>query len=322
MTAPTVVPADQILVRCAQNESYRKAVETPEHLELVDRRARAIRMRGDLSRAERIPPAPNAGDDWQPWLDEVALIAERERARAAKLDALNAEIARCEVAIAGLAVDSDRIIRSLGFDLAATWRDVKATVRRLNGHHTAAAIVAAGDPDALAAWQGLTLLADRVDAIYAAFDWATANDPAYMNGRSEYLFDVERGDSWADESRVKNIGQVFPAWKRPAANIALMRWDHPDPRPYPAERLARLVWLVTSGAELWTPTRHELRQIRSQQIAERAHPNGPPQQQQKQAESRVLNKTPSQRTPDYSRVAAAIEARQQPTELAELGAIE
>ena len=86
------------------------------------------------------------------------------------------------------------------------------------------------------------------------------------------------------------LERFFPAWKRPAANTAIARWDTPDPRPYPEDPLAQLVWLATSGAEIWTPTRRELRELRAQKIQAVAHPNGEPDQPL--AEREVLNEPP------------------------------
>jgi hypothetical protein len=93
---------------------------------------------------------------------------------------------------------------------------------------------------------------------------------------------------------------VFPAGKAPAGDIRIVRWNQPDPRPWLTDPIEHLEWLSTSGAEVWAPTRHELR---NQKIRERAHPNGEPQAQP-QIERQFLNEVnePRSRKPNFGRV--------------------
>jgi hypothetical protein len=318
VTLPGTVPAGAVMARCAESPHYRRAIESsyPEYAVDVEKRARLIRLRGDLSlRAERIPPSPAAdADDWEGWLDRVAQIKLREWLRGEQLKTIGEEIGATEAAISGCAANPDALIRSFAADLLPVWSAIKAVVARLRGCHTAAAIVASGDPEVLGAYQELKPLAVELEDIYKQFDIVTAGDALYMHAKSDYLYESERGDDWASEARIRNIDSIFRAWKQPAADIALMRWDQPDPRKYPKDPVERVVWLVVVDAEPWMPTRQELRDLRNQKIRERAHPLGEPPQPQ--PERQVLNQPP--RPPDSSRITPALERIDPPPELAQL----
>jgi hypothetical protein len=81
-----------------------------------------------------------------------------------------------------------------------------------------------------------------------------------------------------------------------------MRWDQPDPRPWPTDDpIAQLVWLATSGAEAWVPTLDELRALREKRIDERRHPNGEPDQPR--PDRQLLNQPPRSH---YDRIADEI----------------
>jgi hypothetical protein len=288
-------PAQLIMQRCAGNPYYRKAVDSPEYREAIELRAKAMRIRGDLPRVERhhaMPPA-TADGDFGEWLDLVVQVAEHERNRTAKIEALNTLIAECEASIGGVAVNPDQLIPSLAKDLDELMRDVAEVVGQLNGCHNATAIVASDDADALSAWQELKPLRQVYDDIYQAFDWMTAGDQLYHLARSDYLY-----DDLASDARIRNIDDVFPAWKRPTGRTAFVReWEQSNPAPWPKDLSEQLVWLCTSAAEPWVPTRSQLSELRNQKMQERAHPNGVATQPQSPRQDLGPHKAPRPEPP-------------------------
>jgi hypothetical protein len=288
MTAPTTTPALRIIQRCEGNIYYRDAVATPAWSDAVALRDKLMHKRTTLQAPIRpqSPPITADVDTWlDGWLDDVARTDESERTRAAKLAALDSLITRCDLEIQAVQHNPNPVLAKLGRDMDGLMTgDIASSVRLLNGAHTPAAVVTAGDPDALGAWQELASLRDEYDKIRQAQDWTTANDHRFQNWKSEYL-----DDDLASDLSIANLDEIFPAWRRPAA--AVTRWDGPNPRPWPTDPVAQLVWLATSGAKVWVPTLVQLGELRDQRLHAARHPNGEPQPQP-QAQRQVLNNAP------------------------------
>jgi hypothetical protein len=310
MTAPAPAPptpALRIIQRCEGNPYYRAAVETPEWREALAYRERLLHKRVELQRPT--PPVKlDPSNDLDAWLDDSARVAADERARADKLAALDSEILQCDYGIQAVQSDPNPALAKLGHALEELMTaTVAPLVKRLKGARTAAGVIASGDPDVLAARKELEPARDELDKVWQAQDWLTAGDTRFFHTQSEYL-----NDRLASDLTIRNIDFVFPDWKRPAPNHALQRWDTPDARPWPKDPVEQLIWLATSGAQVWTPTTHQLRELHDQRIRDRAHPNGEPHPQ---PATEVLNSSPRASDDYYSRVVTPLETAARPAEL-------
>lgn len=290
MTAPTtpfVAPAALIMSRCADNAYYRRAVQTRDYLQAVELREVAIKRRGAVPAVASVPMPPSADVDLTGWLELVGYMAEAERVRTVQIAALDQLIATCERRIESAAARPDAILQPLAGDMAAVMAKVGEAVARLDGCHTAGEVVASGDSEKLAAFGEIRTLRSEYDQIRQAQEWALQGQHLAQISRSEYL-----DDALADDAAVANLDEIFPAWKRPAPDIALMRWDQPDPRPWPKDRTEQLIWCVTSGAQVWVPTLEELRELHNRRRLARSHPNGKPKPSKSSA-TQVLNEPPT-----------------------------
>lgn len=299
MTAPDLGlqsnPPALVIQRCMQNQYYRNAVQTPQLTQAIELRARALRMRAELTPIPPVPVPPSADVDLDDWLELTAKMADLERARAIRDEALGRLIAAQDGVISSIADNTERALTRLNESLANVMDVARKLVARLNGCHTASAIVAAGDDGALAAYQDLRRLRhDEYDPIRTAQDWLMIGDPRGDRHRSEWLYD----DDLATDLTIANLDQVFPRWKRHQAEVS-MTWTsdqpEPDPRPWPKDRVEQLIWMVTSDAKVWVPTNAELRQLGDRRMAERAHAGGAasrrPSPRLKQRQQRINKST-------------------------------
>ena len=76
-------------------------------------------------------------------------------------------------------------------------------------------------------------------------------------------------DPHASRLFIRNIDSVFPGWLDGATTTFSMSGARPDPRPWPTDPVAQLVWLSSSAAEVWLPTFAQLEQL--QQELHRKH---------------------------------------------------
>lgn len=266
-------PPQLVISRCAQNRHYRDAVETPALVDAVELRARALQMRAALPPVPAVPMPPNANADLDQWLDVTAKIADLERARATRDEALARLIAAQEATISSIASTQDRALARLHQALTGVMDVAAEIVARLNGCANAAQIVASGDPDVLGAYQDLRGLRQEYDSVRVAQGWLMVGDPRADRHRSEWLYD----DDLADDTQIANLDEVFPRWKRHQAEFSITTitdQPQPDPRPWPKDPVDQLIYLVVSPARVWVPTRTQLRELGQRRLAERAHAPG------------------------------------------------
>jgi hypothetical protein len=95
-------------------------------------------------------------------------------------------------------------------------------------------------PEAREAYKAVSEAAIRYDAIRDAH---------------RHLWD-ERPATLKDE--IRNLRKVWPNYQYQATS------NRP---PWPSNKTARLAWLVTNGADLWAPTRHEADEEEERQVA-------------------------------------------------------
>jgi len=277
--------------RIDANKYYRAAISTPQLVDALELRAAALQARSALPRIPAVPLPTNAVD-LEAWLEAVAHTGELERQRATRDDALAHLIARQDALVGSIAADADRALAILNTAMTEVMGIASVLVSRLGGHHNAAAIVAAGDPDVLAAWQDMRRLrADEYDQIRAAEGWIRAGDPRELNYRSNWLYN----DDLASDFTASNMDDLFPQWKQRKPEFAIISaTDQPqaDPRPWPNDPVEQLVWMITAGARMWVPTWAQLGELGRQRRRDRAHSSGgkqPPQRKQKPLPQRADN---------------------------------
>lgn len=255
MTAPIGAPGTQpplIVLRCTQNTFYRRAIETTEYLQALELRDKAMQTRAELP-TDSTPPLPPDIEFFDRWLASVPEFDKHAQAIAAKANALDSLIAQCNRTLSSHAMNVERAVAALATELPPIVAGITDAVGRLDGAHTPTDAITANKG---AVWNELrTEHRPIFDAFWTAFDWLTAGQEIYFHARSDYLLD----DDLASRARIRNIGSVFPAWKQPRPDTALQNWDRGDPRPWTKDPVGELVWLVTSGAELWAPTPSQLR---------------------------------------------------------------
>jgi hypothetical protein len=276
MTAPSIgmVSPQLVIDRCAQNRYYAAAVESPELLDAIELRARALRMRAELPPIPAVQVPTTADADLDAWLEIVAQTVQLELTRAAKDEALNRVIGTCDARIAGIAANSDRALTYLNEMIGNVMGIARHHVARLDGCHTAAQIVANGDPDPLAAYQDLRRLrSEEYDAVRTAQGWITSVDHREMHYRSKWLHD----DDLASDLAIGDLDRVFPQWKQHKPEFSIIATSdqpQPDPRPWPKNPTEQLIWLVISGAKVWVPTWTQLSALGRRRTEERAHAGG------------------------------------------------
>jgi hypothetical protein len=253
MTAPTGAPAALITQRCAQNPFYKTAIETPALLRVLELRDKAMSTRAVIKPPPSVPPPPTA-DAIDTWLDTVTQVSDYARNTADKTQALDSLITSCDMQIQGHTVNVEPRVAALAKELPAVLASIRDAVERLDGAHTPTEAIAAGKGDV---WNEIhTEHLTQWDAFWQAFDWITSEHQLYHRARSQYLLD----DDLASRSRIRNISSIFPAWQQPSRDTALQGWGTSDPRPWPTDRVSQLIWVVTSGAEVWAPTPQQLRE--------------------------------------------------------------
>jgi hypothetical protein len=273
MTTAIVPATCQLVVSHAEgNKYYAKAIQTPAYLEAVALWDEATRKRAQLPPIPDLP-LPNSVDDTDldDWLDVAVRVDDLQRARAVKFSALSSLITKQESIIQSIVGDKDRLLAALGQDMDAVMRQATDTVLLLNGADTPSAVIATGKGDV---WTELGSIRDEYDSIRQAQDWVLAGDHRIAGYGSPYL-----DDPLASDTQISNLDSVFPSWRTPPQNHAIIRGNTPRLQPWPPDGVGQLVWLCTSGAKVWCPTFRELDELKRRRLLERAHPNGDPQQQ-------------------------------------------
>lgn len=279
MTTPNIVltPPQLIVDRCAANHYYRAAVETDELVEAIELRARALRTRAELPPVPVVPMPAKDGAELDAWLETATQAVELERNRTVRDETLSRLIGSLDMRIAGITSNVDPALARLNDSMNSVMSIAAKLVSRLMGCHTAAAIVANGDPDPLAAYQDLRRLrANEYDAIRTAQTWVmTASTRRVINFHSDWLID----DDLADDAQIGDLDRLFPSWKRQrgADSItAITDQPQPDPRPWPKDKTEQLIWMVSSGAKVWVPTFAQLGALGRQRMEEIRHSGGAP----------------------------------------------
>lgn len=222
------------------------------------------------------------------WIDAKlsrrAELARLEQRRAALQDFRHEAQRRAESLVA---TKLDTILGALNGELTKLLVEASKAAEQLGGARTAAEAVAA---NAAPAWKKLTALADDYERLRAGQQTVT------MGLALGYWQSHDGRESHASDNYLANLDEVFPDWRDPGRGSG--RVVHVDGRvhryePWPIDPVERLVWLVTSQAQPWIPTRAELDALYAER-RRRRNPNPKPSTQP----GPMLNKTPA---PQYRR---------------------
>ncbi|MDM2643330.1 hypothetical protein PP633_01695 [Mycobacteroides abscessus] len=228
--------------------------EIPDYGRLTALRAKLIDCQVALMPPAVPTPPHTADDDVEGWLTQVNEHGATHRAWQEQSDALRAQVQHANALLADIpAAHSETLLIHLGRELAALMTQTATVTKQLKGARTANEAVAKGVADS---WQQLGPLRQSYDMLREAQSQLIARiaDPTILgNGTSQYLV-----DELASDLMIANLDEVLPGWRAPQTGVIRMQGPGPDRRPWPANPIEQLVWLVVSDARPWILTMTEL----------------------------------------------------------------
>jgi hypothetical protein len=221
----------------------------PGYLQAVELAAEADKWLRQQPELRTVPDALRAHitDEW--------IDAERARATAlaeyeAKRSLVQGRLLEAATSAQSiLSSGVDLILGALQGNLTQLLDDTGQLVAELGGAATAEQAIAA---DASPAWRQLTALAADYQDLRSAQGWVMMRAPQQI-WRS-CLPDLP-GEDHANEAFIKNINDIWPAWRQggPAHQTTYLGHDAPTPvrhEPWPVDNGPELLcWLVTSNAQ-------------------------------------------------------------------------
>lgn len=245
--------------------------EIPEYERLTALRAKLIAHQIGLTPPATPTPPHTADGDIEGWLTQVNEHADARRAWQEHSDALGAQVQHTGALLANItAAHSDTLLAHLGRELAALMAQTATVTDQLKGALTAAEAIAKVVADS---WQQLAPLRQSYDVLREAQSqlMARIGDPTILaNATSPYLV-----DELASDLMIANLDQVLPGWRAPQTGVIRIQGPDPDRRPWPADPIEQLVWLVVSDAHPWIPTITELEKLWAERKAH-LDPTPPP----------------------------------------------
>lgn len=231
--------------------------QIPDYGRLAELRLKLINRQVALMPPAAPTPPHTADDDIEGWLTQVNEHAGAHRTWRERSDALGAQVLHTNALLANIpAAHSETLLTHLGRELAALMAETTTVTDQLKGARTANEAIAKGVADA---WQKLGPLQQSYDVLREAQSQLMARiaDPTILaNGTSQYLV-----DELASDLMIANLDQVLPGWRAPQTGAIRMQGPDPDRRPWPADPIEQLVWLVVSDARPWIPTITELQKL-------------------------------------------------------------
>lgn len=157
------------------------------------------------------------------------------------------------------------ILSALNDNLGTVLDVVRSLAKDLDGALTADQAVAAGKK-ASDAWRLLPSSKSDYDQIRTAQNIVMIETYPGENLRAR---SNNNGDPLARDTYLANLDEIWPTW-----SVAGMReeisGDRLQPAPWPVDELGQIVWLATSNAEPWVPTKQQLLDLWEERI-ERNH---------------------------------------------------
>jgi hypothetical protein len=245
-----------VVQKAKTNNYFRRAVDTQEYRDAVALLETALQHRSSLPAVNLPPQQPDRPAGLDDWLTAVATAKAAEQDREIRFNALTSLISICHNQIAAVVdVMPDRVLHALATDMAELMSQVDDAVGRLGGARTANEVIAAGVGDI---WNELRQLRKSYDQLRDAQAFVMADEMS--RHASTYLYD----DPHASRLFIRNIDDVFPAWRDPGPSTITLSGAPPDPRPWPTDPIAQLVWLSSSDAQVWLPTFGQLEQLQAE----------------------------------------------------------
>lgn len=207
---------------------------------------------------ERILASGEVPDDFgQHLARQRAYIEDHQNQRAVLDDLAKRAVIQCESIISGAA---PTILTELNTRMTATVSDVRTLAQDLDGVHCADDALAAGEK-AADAWRQLPTLRAGYDALRTAQTIVMGENYSSLLERSRQTGDSDR---LARDTDIANLDQVWPSWRGQTVHeVPRDAISHARliPAPWPADPLAQLVWLATSDAKVWIPTKAQLEEL-------------------------------------------------------------
>ncbi|MCZ4546622.1 hypothetical protein BS618_19810 [Rhodococcus erythropolis] len=207
---------------------------------------------------ERILTTGEVPDDFgQHLARQRAYIEDHQNQRTVLDDLAKRAVIQCESVISGAA---PAILTELNARVTATISEVRTLAQDLDGIQSADDAITAGKK-ASDAWRQLPTLRARYDALRTA-------QAVVMGQNYEGILESARrtadNDRLARDTDIANLDEVWPGWRAQAASDVprdFISGERLILAPWPADPLAQLVWLATSDAKVWVPTKQQLVQL-------------------------------------------------------------
>jgi hypothetical protein len=312
MTAPT-------LSRLPNNPHLQRiAADLPDYQHALELAASCDHYLDNMALPPQIPAELNPlttgtiTADWHNAVDEHDTDVKRYHEHRQRT--LNVKQRALAQATSIFATHVNYVLGELDTELRSVMAQAARIVRDLDGAHTAEQAIGRGVADA---WRQLTDLVPAYASLRAAQEWVLIN-PApgrYWQSVRPHL----GGEDHASLAYLRNLQDIWPSWRNPHAAVPV-NIDGSKPRlePWPSDSGPELlIWLVTSGAEVWIPTLPQIDELFAE-LKERREAQLDPQEH---AERVTLNEAPRNRKPDYGRVAAPLASSNKP-QLAQTGVLQ
>lgn len=181
--------------------------------------------------------------------------------------------------------NTDTMLAGLHDDLQDMLREVDALAADLDGADTAQAALAA---DKGTAWRRLTALVDDYRTLRLAQSSLMSNHMDYVTSARP----AAGGEEPASDLHIANLDDLWPNWSKPGGpqRINVDGGKHRY-EPWPTDPVQFLLWLATSNAEAWIPTRRELDSLNHERL-QKANPN-PTTVNGIITDKKYLNRTPA-----------------------------
>jgi len=207
---------------------------------------------------ERILNTGEVPDDFgQHLARQRAYIEDHQDQRTVLDDLAKRAVIQCESVISGAA---PAILTELNARVTATISEVRTLAQDLDGIQSADDAITAGKK-ASDAWRQLPTLRAQYDALRTAQTVVMGQN---YEGIAERARQIGDNDRLARDTDIANLDEVWPGWRAQAASDVprdAISGERLISAPWPADPLAQLVWLATSDAKVWAPTKQQLVQL-------------------------------------------------------------
>jgi hypothetical protein len=232
-TSARAAAARLVLWRADANPHYKRAIMSTQYDRAVRLRAKAMKIRTELSRVPRLPPPNSVDYSTSRWIELIERVATLDYDRAGLYEALTSLINRCETVIASAVHHSDSQLKLLAGDLNKVMNNVAHVAARLHGARNPAEAIKRGVTDV---WQELTSLRESYDGIRQAQHWIMAGDSHTSSAPTTYTSDANTSGPV-----LANFDEILKHLRTPVRHHGLRDWDTFGSHPQPEDRIAQLI---------------------------------------------------------------------------------